>query len=32
MNLIKLEAENVFSLGKVSLDLADRGLLLITGF
>jgi len=32
MNLIKLEAENVFSLGKVSLDLADRGLLLIIGF
>jgi len=32
MRLIKLEAENVFSLGHVVLPLANRKLLLITGF
>lgn len=32
MRLIKLEAENVFSLGHVSLDLSNRKLLLVTGF
>ena len=32
MRLISLEANNVFSLGHVSLELADRKLLLVTGY
>lgn len=32
MKLKKLKAEGIFSLGKVDLDLQDRGLILITGY
>ncbi|KKL97174.1 hypothetical protein LCGC14_1837120 [marine sediment metagenome] len=32
MNLIKLKAHNVFSIGNIELDLKDRGLTLVTGW
>ena len=32
MKLLSLEAQNIFSLGHVKLDLADRGLTLVTGW
>jgi len=32
MQLLNLRAENVFSIGDISLNLADRGLLLVTGY
>lgn len=32
MQLIRLEAKNVFSIGEISIDLAKKGLLLITGY
>lgn len=32
MKLLRLEAENIFSLGKVDVDLENRGLILITGY
>lgn len=32
MQLLSLEAQNIFSLGNVRLDLANRGLVLVTGY